>query len=451
MELSSSISKDTQKPVQEIELQQQRIHDENNDDLQEVNEPVIQSIDIHPLEKSHIDGIVGIKVPAFCDDKKRKRKKTKTIWKKIWIRVRYILPILLIATMVIITNSIDRKESTQKKKDQSTDYQQLFQVLEHDTPLYKQWETRHIDRKFFIFNWTNPNDIDKFPNIKPEFDEVGPFIFRETLIKANVQFNISTGNQVSFNLFKTWTFNREASVDDLDIAVVNSISGITNVHDLLTVEPMSTQIEPWFYHRNTPNEYHGYYTIFTGKEDRHEMNQLLHPHNEPPTTLGDLWSTVSTPDFLHPLNILIPEVCLILKFDDINVNQRIRKWSSNCIEHEPVHDQSPVEKCKTVKKIKQCRGRTPVFLSFPHFYIDLNYKHDQTYLKNVNGLKPDQLKHSSYVTFELETGRLIDKKVRLQFNAPLKFDPSTIKKQHLNVTEIMLPIFWYEETLLHDE
>lgn len=411
-----------------MELEIIKEHNEENETLQNEQkkevEEVVKSEEKTPLEADQTDG-VKITVPVLPDKKEGKRKKIKPIWRRIWVKLRYVLPILLIGTMIIITNSIDRKETRQKQKDQAVDYLRLFQVLESGTTLYKQWETKHVTRKFYIFNWTNIDEIDEYPNIKPEFEEYGPFVFYETLIKANVVFNTTNGNEVSFNLLKTWTFNRPSSVDDLD-AIVTTNVGPIQVRDLLITnkDSISNNSLPWFYHTDASIEFQGQYKVFTGKENRYEMNQLVTINNQPLSTLGDLWSTASSPNLIHPLNIYVPEICLTISFDDIDISTNIRKWSATCIQHESAHDQSTVEKCKVTKKIKSCRGRQPLQISLPHFHTDLNYQHDDKYLKNIVGLKPSRLKHASYVAFELETGRFVEKHIRLQFNTPYKLNDS---------------------------
>lgn len=412
-----------------MELDIIKEHKEENETLQdvqkqEVQEQVIKSEEKIPLEADQTDG-VKITIPVLPNKKEEKRKKSKTIWRRLWVKIRYVFPILLIGTMIIITNSIDRKETRQKKKDQAVDYLRLFQVLEPDTPLYKQWETKYVTRKFYVFNWTNIEEIDEYPNIKPEFEEYGPFVFHEKLMKTNVVFNATNGNEVSFNLFKAWTYNRASSVDDLD-AIVTTHVGSIQVRDLLITnkDSIPTNSLPWFYHTDASIEFQGQYKVFTGKENRYEMNHIVTTNNQPLSTIGDLWSTASSPNLIHPLNIYVPEICLTISFDDIDISRKIRRWSAICIQHESAHDQSTVDKCKVIKKIKTCRGRQPLLISFPHFHTDLNYQHDDKYLKNIVGLKPNRHKHTSYAAFELETGRFFEKHIRLQFNTPYKFNTS---------------------------
>lgn len=372
------------------------------------------------------DGIrkkVALKPSPLLYGKKetKKRDKALTIWGKIWRKIRYALPVLLIAVMIIINQSIDKREKNQKKSNTQIDYERLFQVLDRDTPLLKEWQTQEMVRKFYIFNWTNADQIGRFPAVKPHFQEVGPFLFDEILKKIDLVFDPSE-NQVSFSLDRTNEFNREASLDDLDLQVISPFDTptLSNISEVLYGSSQSPN--PYFYHEHVNPERKGRFTVFTGNENREILNQLVDRQLD---TLGDVWSTVSTPDFTHPLRIYSPDVCLSIHFNDIQLTESGRQWSSSCIDMEPVHDHSAVERCKVVKGVNRCRGHSrPPTISFPHFYTDKNFEYDETYLTNVDGLKPDKKRHRPFVRFEMKTGKLLEKRLRLQYNVAYKLSNS---------------------------
>lgn len=71
----------------------------------------------------------------------------------------------------------------------------------------------------YLFNWTNPEDLDKFPAVKPHFEEMGPYVFHEVHDRVNLQWN--DNNTVTFNQRRTWNFEPELSRGSLDDTVTN--------------------------------------------------------------------------------------------------------------------------------------------------------------------------------------------------------------------------------------
>ena len=65
----------------------------------------------------------------------------------------------------------------------------------------------------YLFNWTNPDQV-RVAGVKPHFDRVGPYVFREDKIKQNITFY--ENNTVSFEPERTWFFEPEMSGGTLD-------------------------------------------------------------------------------------------------------------------------------------------------------------------------------------------------------------------------------------------
>lgn len=373
-----------------------------------------------------LDGIrkkVALKPSPLLYGKKevKKRDKALTLWGKVWRKLRYALPVLLIGTMIIINQSIHKRETKQKNSNTQIDYQRLFQVLDKDTPLLKEWQTQEVVRKFYVFNWTNSDQIGSFPIVKPQFQEVGPFFFDEVLKKIDLSYDTKE-NQLSFSLDRSKEFNRDTSLNDLEdikVIVPYEVPTVASIAEILYGSLLSPL--PYFYHQNITSERKGRFTVFTGNDNREVMNQLV---DRPLDTLGDVWSTVSSPDFTHPLRIYSPDVCLTINFNDIQLTENGRQWASSCIEMESSgYDQT--ERCTVVKRVNRCRGHSkPLSVSFPHFYTDKNFEYDEMYLQNVGGLKPDKKRHRPFARFELKTGKLLEKRMRLQYNVAYKLNNS---------------------------
>ena len=56
--------------------------------------------------------------------------------------------------------------------------------LDPSTDVYKQWLDPPIDvyMNFYLFNLKNGDDVEK-KGAKPVFEEIGPFVFKEIVIK----------------------------------------------------------------------------------------------------------------------------------------------------------------------------------------------------------------------------------------------------------------------------
>lgn len=70
-----------------------------------------------------------------------------------------------------------------------------------------------------MFNWTNPEDAHQ-PNYKPNFVEMGPYVFLEKHTRVNVTFH-SENDTVSFDQIRTWHFMPEMSNGSLSDNVTN--------------------------------------------------------------------------------------------------------------------------------------------------------------------------------------------------------------------------------------
>lgn len=82
--------------------------------------------------------------------------------------------------------------------------------------------------KITMFNWTNPEAIHD-PTVKPNFEEVGPYVFLERHERVNLKWN-AKNNTVSYYQKRVWHFVPEKSNGSLsdkitNINVMTSVSG----------------------------------------------------------------------------------------------------------------------------------------------------------------------------------------------------------------------------------
>lgn len=66
---------------------------------------------------------------------------------------------------------------------------------------------------FYMFNWTNPDDV-RSSNVKPHFQEMGPYVFLERHVKEQIEFH--ENGTVSYFQRRTWFFDAEKSNGTLD-------------------------------------------------------------------------------------------------------------------------------------------------------------------------------------------------------------------------------------------
>lgn len=94
-------------------------------------------------------------------------------------------------------------------------------VIKNGSVNYQNWIRTPIPMylEVYLFNWTNPQDLDKFPTVKPHFEEMGPYVFHEVHDRINLEWN--ENNTVTFNQRRTWNFDPELSWGSLDDTVTN--------------------------------------------------------------------------------------------------------------------------------------------------------------------------------------------------------------------------------------
>lgn len=76
--------------------------------------------------------------------------------------------------------------------------------------------------EIYLFNFSNSDEFRKNMSIKPRFEEIGPYIFKEERAKVDVVWN--DNYTVTFNQSRTWYFLPDESVDiSLPITNLNAI------------------------------------------------------------------------------------------------------------------------------------------------------------------------------------------------------------------------------------
>ncbi|XP_055540735.1 protein croquemort-like [Wyeomyia smithii] len=94
-------------------------------------------------------------------------------------------------------------------------------VIKNGSVNYQNWIKTPIPMylEIYMFNWTNPADLHRYPEVKPNFQEMGPYVFQEVHERVNLIWN--NNHTVTFNQRRTWHFVQERSNGMLNDTVTN--------------------------------------------------------------------------------------------------------------------------------------------------------------------------------------------------------------------------------------
>ncbi|KAF5308096.1 hypothetical protein FQR65_LT00638 [Abscondita terminalis] len=356
----------------------------------------------------------------------------------------------------------------------------------------------------YLFNWTNAQEVIRSKwNNKPKLKECGPYVFSQHHVRVNVTWN--RNNTVTYQQKRIWKFipsMSKGSMDDI-ITSVNPISAvrferfprmfqfaINNIlkyfdeqiyktkpvrewlfdgyHDRILTDiselahffgiEFNFDRMGWFYNRNNSAAYEGTFTIYTGIDDISLLGMMnkwngLSTTNayEGPCSLingssGELYPPIRS----ERQDIFLADVCgsITLQHDDYqNVNGIIgHRFVSTDYTFDNGSKYSEqacyVNNAKIpagVRNVAKCKFDAPAFLSLPHFYLG-----DSSYVKAVNGLRPNKTLHEMRAVFEPRTGIPLDVDVMLQLNLFLNNIPGL--SLFRNVKPVYMPVIWFKES-----
>lgn len=92
---------------------------------------------------------------------------------------------------------------------------------------YKAWKTNDppLIMDIYLFNWTNPNELYN-KDIKPNFQQVGPYRFKEVKEKVNITFN--QNDTISYSYVKYYYYMENESPNQLN-KIINTINPVALV------------------------------------------------------------------------------------------------------------------------------------------------------------------------------------------------------------------------------
>lgn len=106
-------------------------------------------------------------------------------------------------------------------------------VFTPESKAYKAWRINDppLIMDIYLFNWTNPDELYD-PNIKPKFEEIGPFRFRETKEKINVTWN--DNKTVTYKQMKLFFFHEESPLQlSEEITTINAVALVSVLEECI--------------------------------------------------------------------------------------------------------------------------------------------------------------------------------------------------------------------------
>ncbi|EDW28577.1 GL19261 [Drosophila persimilis] len=366
--------------------------------------------------------------------------------------------------------------------------------LKPGTDTYDSWLEAPIPiyLSFNMFNWTNPEEI-RNPNVKPNFVEMGPYVFLEKHKKEN--FTFYENATVAYYERRTWFFDAEKSNGTLDDMVTAAHAITATVADemrhqkkilkkiinfmlnheggeLYTTKPVGEWIFKgyqdnltdflnlfntsvidipykrfgWLADRNESLTYDGLFTIHTGTDNIANVGKLTHWNGKAETGFYEMPCGVvngTTGDLFAPkmnvkdeITIFATDACRFMNLRPEgtleNHGLTATRWACFC---DPRLEECP----KTgVVECKACRDKAPIYSSFPHFYLA-----DKHYLDAITGMNPDKAKHEFVMAIEPTTGVPVQVHGRIQIN--MMIEPDDDYDIYRGVPKVLMPMFWFDQ------
>lgn len=364
--------------------------------------------------------------------------------------------------------------------------------------------------KLYMFNLTNPEAFTEPDGTKPNFQEMGPYVFREIDTKEDQVWN--DNGTITYKRKRSWTFDESLSkgklsdnvtnLNPITASVVYALKGrskflrdvvdrameilgqklvITKTVNELLFEGFEDQMLRiakkinftkipwnkfgWFYDRNGNKDYDGTFNMLTGETTLLELGELtgwtpdgnLVPYpgecGKVKGTNGDLWPPL--PDN-KTITFFVSDICtyLTLVYDNTTVHKGLS--GVRYISDELMLDNGqkvPWRKCYCTD---QCIPSGALDISrckwnAPAFIsMPHFYLADESYRENITGMSPDKKKHEIQIAIEPKTGVPLNVKAQLQLNLLVKSDDAM--KMFRNITTAYVPMLWFtQEAYLTDD
>ncbi|CAH1112790.1 unnamed protein product [Psylliodes chrysocephalus] len=367
---------------------------------------------------------------------------------------------------------------------------------------YLAWQTNDppLRMDIYVFNWTNPEEIGN-PDVKPEFEEVGPYTFKEIKEKINITWH-EHNSTISYAYKKLYFYDEENSVRKLNdvISTINIVpltigykirhaswwtkrvisATLSSVSSLYVTKNVSQILfegyeEPIlgtlskFPFLNVQDKF----GIFYGKNNTMGQEGFFSMHYANDEDFGKIltWNFKNRTEFyeghcndirgssgeFYPINrkrdkliLYSDQLCKYAEFEYVEdvVIKGVKGYkytADNIFDNGTTRPENACF-CKGeclpsgVFNVSACRDNSPSFLSFPHFY-----QADPYYTDAIKGMRPDKTKHEFYITIEPKSGIIMDIQLVMQINMLLQ--PIRSVRLYEKVPKVFLPLFYIKQNV----
>lgn len=358
--------------------------------------------------------------------------------------------------------------------------------------------------KLYMFNWTNPHKFQTSMDIKPNFVEMGPYVFREIDYKINQVWN--DNGTITFQRKKVWFFDESLSngsltdkvtnlnpiaatvafsvrhkpkiirqvIDRVMVALGEKLVLTKSVGALLfdgfndTLLHMAKKLNAttipyskfgWFYARNGSETYDGTFNMLTGSSNINNLGLIKKwNYSSRPNyyngscglingSLGDLW-----PPLLDnsTVSIFINDICtsLNLSYENTTSIQGVsgRKY---------IGDDKTLDNGENVSARQcycpngDCGPSGTLNISSCKFgapaFVSMPhfYLANSSYRDAITGMRPDKRKHELFIIVEPTTGIPLQVKAKMQLN--LLVEPVKHMSMFENIRKTYIPILWFSQ------
>ncbi|KAL0267346.1 UNVERIFIED_CONTAM: hypothetical protein PYX00_009639 [Menopon gallinae] len=335
-------------------------------------------------------------------------------------------------------------------------------ILSPTSKTYDSWEKTKVPVycKFYFFNWTNPSDI-SHPDYKPVFDEVGPYVFLQTLEKVDIAFH--DNGTVSYKLKRYWYFDRERSVGPLSdrITSANPVAAAVKFSQIFFSDMREIPYDRfgWWYPRNgSVSEVYNMQTGENGMNTFGELTAWNYKSNagfyngscgEVFGSGGNFWPwDIRKSDTIF---IFSGDICrsISMSFTEELSYQGLRAYkyesgpefvdngtlvsSNECLCN---GECTPVG----VFNASSCSKDAPVFISYPHFQYADPYFSDA-----VVGMKPEKDKHNIYLILDPKYGVPLEFSARIQINLLVETNKKNSDWRDTSKKRVFFPVLWVDQ------
>ncbi|XP_033336946.2 protein croquemort [Megalopta genalis] len=376
---------------------------------------------------------------------------------------------------------------------------------------YELWKETPIPMylKLYMFNLTNPKEF-LIGKEKPQFEEMGPYVFRETDYKVKQTWN--ENNTITYQRKRVWHFNQTLSNGSLSDNVTNinpvaasvgytvrfslpffryvadkimKILGeelvITKTVNELLFEGYTSEMLTlarkvnitkipmdkfaWFYKRNNSASYDGTFNMDTGESNMldlgvvKEWNYNSRASSYPGQcgvisgTNGDLWPPLPDND---TISFFVSDICTSMsaKYFGKTVHEDLP--GVTYISDDTIFDNGtkvPLRKCYYQGESipSGAMNISSCKWGAPAFIsLPHFYLADPIYREHIGGMNPQKGKHQLSISLEPKTGVPLKVSAQLQLN--MMVDSYENMTTFQNMKKIFIPMLWFtqEATLTAD-